>query len=63
VVEAMTANPGFAGMSLKRVAMLAETMFPVEFDAGQSIVVEGEPGDAFFVIMVRRCRLKLSNPR
>ena len=51
VVEAMTGNPGFAGMSHKRVADLAETMFEVEYDAGQSIVSEGEPGDAFFVIV------------
>lgn len=37
-------------MSHKRVAELAETMFEVEYAAGQTIVSEGEPGDAFFVI-------------
>ena len=51
VVEAMVDNPGFAGMSRKRVAELAESMFTVEYAAGQTIVVEGEPGDAFFVIV------------
>jgi len=51
VVEAMSSNPGFAGMSYDRVAALAETMYEVTFSAGQSIVVEGETGDAFFVIV------------
>lgn len=38
-------------MSHARVAQLAETMFEVEYAAGQTIVSEGEPGDAFFVVV------------
>lgn len=51
LVDAMTGNPGFVGISHKRVAELAETMVEVEYEAGQSIVCEGEPGDAFFIVV------------
>lgn len=43
--------PLFSGMTDRALAAVAELGEEVTFEAGDRVVTEGEPGDAFFVIL------------
>jgi CRP/FNR family transcriptional regulator, cyclic AMP receptor protein len=56
--EALADVPLFSGLSrrhLKHVAALAEEE---EFDEGETLTKEGEPGDAFYVLMQGEARVE-----
>lgn len=43
--------PLFAGMTDTALAAVAELAGPVEFADGQSVTAQGEPGDAFYLVL------------
>ena len=49
--------PLFAGMSDRSFEAIAGVSSPIAFGAGEPIVRQGEPGDAFFIIVSGRARV------
>jgi cytochrome P450 len=49
-VKLLASNEFFAGCSADELATLAETAYPLAFDAGESLVQQGEPSPDAFVI-------------
>jgi cytochrome P450/uncharacterized Zn-binding protein involved in type VI secretion len=49
-VRLLASNEFFAGCTAEELATLAETAYPLAFDAGESLVCQGEPSPDAFVI-------------
>ena len=49
--------PLFAGMSDRSFEAIAGVASPIAFSTGEAIVRQGEPGDAFFIIVTGRARV------
>ena len=49
--------PLFAGMSDRSFASIAEVASEVDFAAGDDLVRQGEPGNAFYIIVSGRARV------
>ncbi len=48
--ELLRALPAFAPLPVATLETLALRLVPVEFGAGHTIISQGEPGDAFFIV-------------
>jgi CRP/FNR family transcriptional regulator, cyclic AMP receptor protein len=60
---ALSGVPLFAGFSSKHLNKLAEKTDQLSFQPGQSIVVEGDPGEALYVILSGQAKVTRGGKR
>jgi CRP-like cAMP-binding protein len=56
-LEAMRSAPLFNGLSTRQLRSILRSAAPVEFTAGETIVREGEDGDAFYLVKEGRAKV------
>jgi CRP-like cAMP-binding protein len=60
---ALAGVPMFAGFKARHLNRLAAEADELSFEPGQSIVVEGEPGEALFVVMAGQAKVTRGGKR
>lgn len=55
-------QPFFAGLSAKHLQQLADSALEMKFEAGQSILVEGNPANRFYIILKGKVVLESEKP-
>jgi rhodanese-related sulfurtransferase len=58
---AMLRNPAFERIPPANIAQLFAAMKPLEFKAGDLLVKQGDPGDAYYVVTAGRCHVLLKD--
>ena len=56
-LEAIRSAPLFNGLSASQLRSILRSAVPVEFAAGETIVREGEDGDAFYLVKEGRAKV------
>ncbi|HID40397.1 MAG TPA: cyclic nucleotide-binding domain-containing protein, partial [Calditrichaeota bacterium] len=59
-VNKLKKTPLFSGVSDDDLALIAERLDELEFKAGETVIREEEPGDAFFIIEKGKVRISAS---
>jgi CRP/FNR family transcriptional regulator/CRP/FNR family cyclic AMP-dependent transcriptional regulator len=61
--EVLSEVPLFAGVSARHVRKIASLGHVARFDAGEPIINEGDPGEAFYVILNGRAKVRRGRGR